>query len=81
MRGERGAKTLKIFAEAHQVPVATTWKNQDVFDNHSALYAGHLGFGNSAKHRDLLATADLIIAAGTRLGDVASQNYSLPSRT
>jgi acetolactate synthase-1/2/3 large subunit len=78
MRGERGARALKAFAEAHQVPVATTWKNQDVFDNRSALYAGHLGFGNPARHRDLLATADLIIAAGTRLGDVASQNYTLP---
>jgi acetolactate synthase-1/2/3 large subunit len=37
-----------------------------------------LGFGNPAKHRDLLAGADLIIAVGTRLGDVASQNYQLP---
>ncbi len=79
MRGERGARALHAFAEAHQVPVATTWKNQDVFDNHSPLYAGHLGFGIPARHRDMLAGADLIIAAGTRLGDVASQNYTLPS--
>ncbi|MDP9138563.1 MAG: thiamine pyrophosphate-binding protein [Pseudomonadota bacterium] len=79
MRGERGAKALKAFAEAHHVPVATSWKNQDVFDNNSALYAGHLGFGIPAEHRDRLAGADLIIAAGTRLGDVASQNYTLPA--
>ena len=79
MRGERGARALKAFAEAHQVPVATSWKNQDVFDNHSPLYAGHLGFGIPAQHRDRLAAADLIIAAGTRLGDVASQNYTLPA--
>jgi acetolactate synthase-1/2/3 large subunit len=78
LRGERGAKALRAFAEAHQVPVAATWKNQDVFDNRSPLYAGHLGFGIPAKHRETLSRADLIIAAGTRLGDVASQNYSLP---
>lgn len=78
MRGTRGAAALKRFAQSHHVPVAVTWKNQDVFDNASPLYAGHLGFGNPAKHRDTLAKADLIIAVGTRLGDVASQNYSFP---
>lgn len=79
LRGAQGAKALARFAEAHEVPVATTWKNQDVFDNHSTFYAGHLGFGNPAKHRDMLGRADLILAFGTRLGDVASQNYTLPS--
>jgi acetolactate synthase-1/2/3 large subunit len=58
--------------------VAVTWKNQDVFDNTSPLYAGHLGFGNPAKHKELLDRADLIIAVGTRLGDIASQNFTLP---
>jgi acetolactate synthase-1/2/3 large subunit len=78
-RGTRGAQVLKSFAEAHQVPVAVSWKNQDVFDNSSPLYAGHLGFGNPAKHRETLAKADLVIAAGTRLGDVASMNYCFPT--
>lgn len=78
MRGRRGSAALRNFAEAHNVPVAVTWKNQDVFDNNSPLFAGHLGFGNPAAHRDKLAEADLIIAAGTRLGDIASQNYRLP---
>jgi acetolactate synthase I/II/III large subunit len=78
-RGERGARVLQSFAEIHQIPVAASWKNQDVFDNSSPLYAGHLGFGTPAKHRETLARADLVIAAGTRLGDVASLNYSFPS--
>jgi acetolactate synthase-1/2/3 large subunit len=78
-RGERGARVLKAFAEAHQVPVAVSWKNQDVFDNGSPLYAGHLGFGTPVQHRETLARADLLIAAGTRLGDVASLNYHLPT--
>lgn len=78
MRGAEGAAALNAFAEAHQVPVATSWKNQDVFDNESPLYAGHLGFGNPPRHREMLGEADLILAIGTRLGDVASQNYQLP---
>jgi acetolactate synthase-1/2/3 large subunit len=77
-RGARQAAVLQRFAEAQRLPVAVTWKNQDVFDNGSQLYAGHLGFGNPPSHRELLAQADLIVAAGTRLGDIASLNYQLP---
>jgi acetolactate synthase I/II/III large subunit len=77
-RGAQRADTLARFAEALRIPVAATWKNQDVFDNTSNLYAGHVGFGAAASYRTLLAEADLIIAAGTRLGDIASMNYALP---
>ena len=78
-RGLRGSAALRRFAEAQRIPVAVTWKNQDVFDNTSPLYAGHLGFGNPPKHREVLARADLIVAVGTRLGDVASLNYAFPT--
>lgn len=78
LRSPRGIEALKTFAKEHGVPVAVSWKNQDVFDNASPLYAGHLGFGNPPAHRKMLAEADLVIACGTRLGDVASQNYSFP---
>lgn len=78
LRGTRGAAALNRFAEGQRIPVAVTWKNQDVFDNTSPLYAGHLGFGNPPAHRKILAEADLIIAVGTRLGDIGSLNYTLP---
>ncbi|MGI9465109.1 MAG: thiamine pyrophosphate-dependent enzyme [Aestuariivirgaceae bacterium] len=78
MRGARGAAALAAFAEQHEIPVAATWKNQDVFDNSSPLYAGHLGFGTPAEHKKMLMGADLVVAVGTRLGDIASQNYSFP---
>jgi acetolactate synthase-1/2/3 large subunit len=79
MRGLHGAAALQRFADAQRIPVAVTWKNQDVFDNTSPLYAGHVGVGFAARYRDLLSQADLIIAAGTRLGDIATFGYSLPS--
>jgi acetolactate synthase I/II/III large subunit len=78
-RGARASMALQKFAEAMRIPVAVTWKNQDVFDNGSPLYAGHLGFGNPPKHPETLAKADLIIAVGTRLGDVGSLNYTFPT--
>lgn len=78
LRGANGADALAKFAAAQRVPVALTWKNQDVFDNASDLYAGHLDFGTLPAQREILNTADLIIAAGTRLGDVASLGYTFP---
>jgi acetolactate synthase I/II/III large subunit len=79
LRGTKGASALYRFAEALRIPVAVTWKNQDIFDNGSPLYAGHLSFGSPPKYRQILASADLIIAVGTRLGDAASLNYTFPT--
>jgi acetolactate synthase-1/2/3 large subunit len=79
LRTDSGKAALRQFAEAQRIPVAVTWKNQDLFDNTSPLYAGHLGFGTPQNFRQLLADADLIIAVGTRLGDVATLGYTFPS--
>lgn len=79
MRSEAGTAALKQLAERHRVPVALTWKNQDLFDNNSPLYAGHLGFGSPPALKEQLSRADLIVALGTRLGDVASLHYTLPA--
>ena len=78
MRGLKGAEALARFASAQRVPVAVTWKSQDVFDNTSELFAGHLDMGTDKPLRDLLETSDLIIAAGTRLGDFATMGFTLP---
>ena len=78
LRGPQGAEALNRFAQAQRIPVATTWKNQDVFDNTSSLYAGHLGFGAPKDYRAILSEADLIFAVGTRLGDVASLGFTFP---
>jgi acetolactate synthase I/II/III large subunit len=78
LRGTKGAEALARFASAQRVPVAVTWKSQDVFDNASELYAGHLDMGTPKPLRDALGQADLIIAAGTRLGDFATMGFTLP---
>jgi acetolactate synthase I/II/III large subunit len=79
MRTEAGKSALRQFAEAQRIPVAVTWKNQDVFDNTSVFYAGHLGFGTPQALRQVLGDADLIIAVGTRLGDVGTLGYTFPA--
>ena len=78
LRGERGAAALRSFAEAQRIPVAVTWKSQDVFDNASPLFAGHFGPGSAKAYRDLLSESDLVLAFGTRLGDFATLSYEFP---
>lgn len=78
LRGDAGADALHRFASSQRVPVAVTWKNQDIFDNGSDLFAGHLSFGTTSAQREILAQADLIIAIGTRLGDVGTLGFTLP---
>jgi len=53
------------------------FRRHDVFPNHHSLYAGHLGLGTP---KEVLATtkeADVILAIGTRLSEVTTQDYSL----
>ncbi len=78
LRTPEGKQALQRFAEAQRIPVAVTWKNQDVFDNGSPLYAGHLGFGSPQNYQDLLSEADVILAFGTRLGDIATLHHRFP---
>jgi acetolactate synthase-1/2/3 large subunit len=73
-----GRAALRRAAEAHRLPVALTFKHQHIFDNRSALYAGHLGFKVPPALIEALSAADLALAIGTRLGDTPTQGYAFP---
>lgn len=78
LAGPEGRAALGRAAEAHRLPVALSFKHQDIFDNRSPLYAGHLGFKVPASLIEALAGADLVLAVGTRLGDTPTQGYAFP---
>jgi acetolactate synthase I/II/III large subunit len=69
---------LVQLSERFGVPVATDWKQQHLFPNRHAHYAGHLGYNIPAQHLQTLAPADLVLAIGTRLGDITTQGYRFP---
>ncbi len=73
-----GRKALLAASEALGVPVALTFKRQEQFPNAHPHYAGHLGFKIPKPQVDLFAQADLVIAVGTRLGEVPTQGYTFP---
>lgn len=76
--GPEGRALLRRVAEAFSVPVAASWRHQDVFDNRHPNFALHLGFNMPALLADAVNEADLVIAMGTRLGDVTTQGYRVP---
>ncbi|TCO69966.1 thiamine pyrophosphate-binding protein [Rhodovulum euryhalinum] len=71
------AAHLASFAEAFDLPVAATFRRQDHMDNRHSHYAGDLGVGMNPKLGTRLAEADLVLALGTRLGDTATNGYTL----
>ncbi len=73
-----GREALLAFAERWQVPVAVSFRRQDLFPNDHPLYAGDMGLSNPRAQRDAFDRADLVIALGTRLGDITTQGYSFP---
>jgi acetolactate synthase-1/2/3 large subunit len=71
------------FAERWNLPVACSFRRQDLLDNRLPQYAGHLSLGANPKLAERVKSADLILAVGTRLGDVATNGYTylVPPRT
>ncbi|MEO0501159.1 MAG: thiamine pyrophosphate-dependent enzyme [Pseudomonadota bacterium] len=67
------------FAEDVKIPVVTSWRRKDRFDNGHTNYAGELGLGANPKLVERVKNADLLIALGTRLGEVTSLGYTLPA--
>lgn len=71
---------IQSFAQNWSLPVVSAWRRKDIFDNNHALYAGEMGLGLNPALRQHVDEADLIIALGTRLGEVTSQAYALPHK-
>lgn len=72
---------LVALSEHWNVPVAVTPKMQDQYPNDHSLWIGHLGFFLSPAHVGLFERADLIVAIGTRLGDLSSLGFRFPRQS
>jgi acetolactate synthase-1/2/3 large subunit len=74
---EAGCAALGRFAEANALPVLASFRRQDLIDNRHPCYAGHLSLGLPPFLQQRVKAADLIIALGSRLGDVTTMTYSV----
>ncbi len=68
---------IHAFAVASGLPVACAFRRHDIFPNRAPLFAGELGIGPNPALVARARAADLLIAVGTRLGEITSQGYTL----
>lgn len=73
-----GREALRRLAERHGIPVAVSFRQHDLFPNTHALYAGDLDLATQAAQVAAFDSSDLILALGTRLGDITTQGYAFP---
>ena len=69
--------SLASFAGAWHLPVAASFRRQDLFDNTHPSFIGHAGVGVDPKLAARIRSADLVLAAGCRLNDPTTGGYSL----
>jgi acetolactate synthase I/II/III large subunit len=71
------AADLRAFAEASRLPVAVSFRSQDLVDNRSPSYVGPLGNSADPALLERVEAADLVVAIGTRLDELTTSGYRL----
>ncbi len=68
---------LEDFSERTQVPVATSFRRSDTFNNRHPNYVGELGLAPNPELVTATRESDLLIIIGPRLGDITTNGYQL----
>ncbi|CAN7262624.1 thiamine pyrophosphate-binding protein [Rhizobium sp. LjRoot30] len=74
---QKAVADLKAFSEAFSLPVAASFRCQDLFDNSHANYAGDLGLAAGPKLVQRVKDCDLLLCIGARLGEMTTGAYTM----
>ena len=74
---DRACAQLRRFAESNGLPVATSFRRQDILDNQSPNFAGDLGTSGPPALVQRFKDADLLFVVGARLGEMTTQGYTI----
>lgn len=74
---QRAADALGQFAAKAVLPVGASFRCQDYLDNRHPHYIGDIGIGINAKLAERVRNADVILALGSRLGEMTTSGYTL----
>jgi acetolactate synthase I/II/III large subunit len=74
---EAAEEALVDFATQLAAPVVSAYRQMDVFPNDHSAYAGHLDINRADFQREAFARADLVLAVGSRLDGITTEDYSL----
>ena len=72
-------EALRSWANKEGVPVATSFRSQDVIDNLDPAFAGDLGIGANPALVKRIQEADVLLVIGERLGEMTTAGYSILS--
>jgi acetolactate synthase-1/2/3 large subunit len=70
-------RDLQAFAESSGLPIACSFRFQDLFDNRHGHYVGDVGIGINPKLAGRVRTADVLLVIGARLGEMTTGAYTL----
>lgn len=73
-----GREALRAFVHHWQLPTMVSFRRHDIYPNDDPLFVGDLGLSNPAAQMATLQQSDFILALGTRLGDITTQNFQFP---
>jgi acetolactate synthase-1/2/3 large subunit len=73
----QSAADVTAFAEANHIPVAGSFRCQDIVDNLKPFYAGDVGIGINPKLAERVRTTDLLLVVGARMGEMTTSGYTL----
>jgi len=73
----QAAADALAFAEANGLPTGASFRCQDRVDNRSPVYVGDVGLGINPRLAERVREADVLIAAGPRLGEATTSGYTL----
>ncbi|MBO9550351.1 thiamine pyrophosphate-binding protein [Pseudomonas sp.] len=68
---------LKAFVHTQNLPLAASFRCQDLFDNTDPHYAGDLGLAAGPVLVEAVKQSDLLIVIGARLGEMTTGGYAL----
>ncbi|HKS12297.1 MAG TPA: thiamine pyrophosphate-binding protein [Pseudomonas sp.] len=68
---------LRRFVSSQNLPLAASFRCQDLFDNTDPHYAGDLGLAAGPVLVDAVRQADLLLVIGARLGEMTTGGYAL----
>ncbi|CAN7461123.1 thiamine pyrophosphate-binding protein [Caballeronia sp. LjRoot29] len=68
---------MQAFAERFDLPVAASFRCQDLFDNTRPNYVGDLGLATGPDLFAGVRGADLLLVVGARLGELTTAGYTL----
>jgi acetolactate synthase-1/2/3 large subunit len=74
---QQAVADMQAFAEHHALPVALSFRCQDLFDNTHPCYVGDLGLAAGPALQAAVRDADLLLVVGARLGELTTGGYTL----